>query len=168
MLQYWLPSNVAEEMDIITWCMLKFIPSKTRVVFLMSFCLFVCSCLSWWRGLSSVFSCVFLTDPCSQLLSFHTFKQILRCYQVAWSRHGFTVGRQCKEIVTRAGFPGWLLQHSLTWPLPHWWASVLSMTVKHVSSDANSPTFGFGCGVQMKSLKKDWRQGQLVLHVKRT
>lgn len=31
----------------------------------------------------------------------------------------------------------------------------LSMTVKHVSSDANSPTFEFVCGVQMKGLKKD-------------
>lgn len=47
----------------------------------------------------------FLPDPCCQLLSFHTFKQILWWYQVAWLRRGFPVGRQWEEALNGAGFP---------------------------------------------------------------
>lgn len=61
--------------------------------------------------MSSVCSRAFLPDPRCQLLSFHTFKQILWWYQVAWPSHGSPVGRQWEEALNGAGFPGCRLEH---------------------------------------------------------
>lgn len=65
------------------------------------------------RGMSSVCSCVFLPDPCCQLLCFHTFEPIPWWCQIARHSHGFTFRRPWEGALTRGGFPGYNTAPSL-------------------------------------------------------
>lgn len=66
------------------------------------------------------------------------------------------LGDSRRRLRLELDFLGAFLQHCLTHPVPHQWEMVLNGTAKHVSTSANSPTFGLGCGVQTDILEKDW------------
>lgn len=126
------------------WILMNLLSSTSYVrCFRMRLCC-MWYCPSDSRGDYRVMCPVCSHDPCCQLLSFHTFRQILEWCRVTRREEGFPL---CPPPVLTDPDCGPVRER------------LLGMTAQYSGSSANSSTLLFDVGRR----QTDWKQGQYVL-----